>query len=72
MRAIPADHDVTSREAALRFTNESHEVLTTGVLYAVSRPTLVESMTEIASKASRGAAPTRDDLLKPFRPAVNA
>ena len=46
--------------------------MTTGILYAVTRPTLVESMTEIANKARRATAPTRDDLLKPYRPAVSA
>jgi 2-oxoglutarate ferredoxin oxidoreductase subunit beta len=46
MRAIPADHDATSREAALRFTNEGDE-LTTGVLYEVKRPTLLDELAEI-------------------------
>jgi 2-oxoglutarate ferredoxin oxidoreductase subunit beta len=70
MRVIPADHDVTSREAALRFTNESEE-MTVGVLYDVTRPTLVDRTTEIQRKA-RGdrPLPTRDDILAVFRPPV--
>ena len=72
IRPLPAGHDVTSREAALRFTNEDGSIVTTGVLYDVSRPTLVESMTEIANKAKKATPPTREDLLKPFRPAVSA
>lgn len=70
MRAVPADHDVASREAALRFTNES-EQMTVGVLYEVSKPTLVEHFSEIQKKA-RGEKPlpTREDILKVFRPPV--
>jgi 2-oxoglutarate ferredoxin oxidoreductase subunit beta len=68
MRAISADHDVTSREAALRFTDE-REHLTVGVLYDVSRPTLVDQMAEIARRA-RGdrKPPTREDILMKFQP----
>ena len=68
MRQIPADHDVTNREAALRFTDEA-EPLTVGVLYAVARPTLVDRMTDIANRA-RGdkKPPTREEFLASFRP----
>ena len=67
-RAVPADHDVTSREAALRFTNEE-EHLTTGVLYDVTRPTLLDELAAIELYA-RGdaAAPTRGEFLRAFRP----
>jgi 2-oxoglutarate/2-oxoacid ferredoxin oxidoreductase subunit beta len=66
MRAIPADHDAASRESALRFTDEN-EHLTVGVLYDVSRPTLLDQMAEIARRA-RGdrKPPTREEILATF------
>ena len=69
-RAVPPDHDVTNREAALRFTDE-HEHLTTGVLYDVTRPTLIEELAAIELRA-RGDAPppTRDQFLRAFQPAA--
>jgi len=63
MRTLPADHDATSREAALRFTDETDH-LTVGVLYDVARPTLVAQMAEIAMRA--GAA-KREEFLKQFQ-----
>ncbi len=70
VRAVPADHDVASREAALRFTEESDH-LTVGVLYDVARTTLVEHFADIQQKV-RGTRPlpTREDILAVFRPAV--
>lgn len=67
-RAVPADHDVTNREAALRFTDE-HEVVTTGVLYEVNRPTLLDELADIDHRA-RGAnarPPARTEFLAAFR-----
>ena len=66
MRPLPADHDVTSREAALRFTAE-HATLTTGVLYEVHRPSLLDELGAIERRA-RGQAPmpTRTDFLAAF------
>jgi hypothetical protein len=59
-RALSADHDRSSTEAALRFTNET-EHLTTGVLFETRRPTLVEEMLEIrearASQRSTSGSP---------------
>ncbi|HET7433388.1 MAG TPA: 2-oxoacid:ferredoxin oxidoreductase subunit beta [Thermoanaerobaculia bacterium] len=65
-RAVPADHDVTSREAALRFTDEQEQV-TTGVLYEVNRPTLLDELSHIERRA-RGEKPaaTRSDFLAAF------
>ena len=67
-RAVPTNHDATSREAALRFTDE-HEQVTTGVLYEVERPTLLDELAAIELHA-RGdaAAPTRGEFLRAFRP----
>ncbi|MDP9191247.1 MAG: 2-oxoacid:ferredoxin oxidoreductase subunit beta [Acidobacteriota bacterium] len=63
VRTVPADHDLTSREAALRFTDEL-EIVTTGVLYEVSRPTLLESLAGIEDRARTG---TRGDFLAAFQ-----
>lgn len=69
-RPVPADHDVTSREAALRFTDE-REHLTTGVLYDVTRPTLVDELAAIELRArGDGPPPTRDAFLRAFQPAA--
>ena len=66
LRALPADHDVTSREAALRFTDEGEHV-TTGVLYEVVRPSLLDELADIERRA-RGAKgrPRREDFLAAF------
>jgi 2-oxoglutarate ferredoxin oxidoreductase subunit beta len=65
VRAIPAEHDRTNVNAALSFMNE-HEVVTTGVLYQVQRPTLVGEMNSIATKALTKGAPQKTDLLRAF------
>jgi 2-oxoglutarate/2-oxoacid ferredoxin oxidoreductase subunit beta len=68
VRAVPADHVVTNREAALRFTNED-AIITTGVLYDVEHPTLVEEMLEIRAKAQGiKGVPARAEMLKAFTP----
>jgi 2-oxoglutarate/2-oxoacid ferredoxin oxidoreductase subunit beta len=65
-RPVPADHDRTSTEAALRLTNES-EHLTAGILLELHRPTLVGEMLEIRDRA-RGDAepPRRETILRAF------
>jgi len=69
MRPIPAGHDATSRAAALLLTDE-RDALTTGVLYAVERPSLLDELAEIERRA-RGDAPPplRSEFLRPFQPA---
>ena len=68
MRPLPAGHDATSREAALRFTNET-EIMTTGVLYSVDRPTLVDEILEVRWKAQGDKQPpTRTEMLAAFTP----
>ncbi|HEX7831402.1 MAG TPA: thiamine pyrophosphate-dependent enzyme, partial [Thermoanaerobaculia bacterium] len=66
-RSVPADHDVTSREAAMRLTDEGEHV-TTGVLYEAHRPTLLDELVDIERRA-RGAhaIPRRDDFLAAFQ-----
>ena len=64
MRPIPADHDVQSREAALRFTGTAD--LTVGVLYDVTRSTLVEELAEVERRAREKSVPSRKDFLRAF------
>jgi 2-oxoglutarate ferredoxin oxidoreductase subunit beta len=65
-RPVPAGHDASSRESALRFTDE-HEQVTTGVLYEVNRPTLLDELVEIERRArGTGAVPSRSDFLAGF------
>jgi 2-oxoglutarate ferredoxin oxidoreductase subunit beta len=70
LAAIPADHDRTDRTAALRFTSEP-EHLTTGVLYDIHRPTLIDEMMEIRNKAvGQAPPPGREEILRVFAPAT--
>jgi len=65
---VPADHDVTDRTAALRFTRET-DVLTTGVLYEVRQPTLLERMEEVRKKARAvGEVTSTAQILAAFAP----
>jgi len=69
LATLPADHDPTDRTAALRFTSEP-EHLTTGVLYEIQRPTLLDEMMEIRDKAvGQAPPPSRDEMLRVFAPA---
>jgi 2-oxoglutarate/2-oxoacid ferredoxin oxidoreductase subunit beta len=63
MRALPADHDAGSREAAMRLTSET-DTMTVGVLFDVERPTLVEQMKGIAAKAGQAQ---RSEFLNQFQ-----
>jgi hypothetical protein len=65
VRPVPADHDRTSQPAALTLTNE-HDTLTTGILYQVERPTLIEEMQAIATRALVKGVPEKKDLLRAF------
>ncbi|HEX6642618.1 MAG TPA: 2-oxoacid:ferredoxin oxidoreductase subunit beta [Thermoanaerobaculia bacterium] len=64
-RPVPAGHDATSREAAMRFTVEGEHV--TGVLYEVQRPTLRDERSDIERRArGNGPPPSRADFLGAF------
>lgn len=68
LKTLPLDHDPTDRASAMRFTRET-DVLTTGVLYEVHEPSLLDRLGEIKRKASKGRpAPTTRDLLERFYP----
>jgi 2-oxoglutarate/2-oxoacid ferredoxin oxidoreductase subunit beta len=69
LAVIPSDHDRTNRTAALSFTSEP-EHLTTGVLYDVQRPTLIDEMMEIRDRAiGQAPPPGREEILRVFAPA---
>lgn len=68
LRQLPADHDASNREAALRFTNEQGAV-TVGRLYENKQPTLVDEMLDIRWKAQgEKQPPTKSDILRQFAP----
>jgi 2-oxoglutarate ferredoxin oxidoreductase subunit beta len=69
LRSLPPDHDRGSRAAAFAYTRET-ATLTTGVLYEVREPTLVERIGEVRRKAeAAGAVTSTADVLKAFAPA---
>jgi 2-oxoglutarate ferredoxin oxidoreductase subunit beta len=68
LKALPPDHDRASRAAALAYTRET-DSLTTGVLYEVREPSLVERIQEVRSKAlAAGAVTGTADILRAFAP----
>jgi len=68
LKALPPDHDRTSRAAALAYTRET-EFLTTGVLFEVREPSLVERIQEVRTRAvAAGAVTGTADILRAFAP----
>jgi 2-oxoglutarate ferredoxin oxidoreductase subunit beta len=66
LRQLPADHDRTHREAALRFTNE-RDVMTVGLLYENSQPSLLDEIAGLKERAIGDAPPpTREMILRAF------
>jgi 2-oxoglutarate ferredoxin oxidoreductase subunit beta len=66
---LPEDHDPTSRQAALRYTREK-DVLTTGVLYDVEEPSLLDRLEDVRRRAqASGPVCGIDDVLRSFAPA---
>ena len=69
MKTLPADYDRTSKASSMAYVSEV-DVVTTGVLYEVVHPTLVDEMLDIRWRAQGDRQPpTRKDLLKAFTPA---
>ena len=67
-RQLPENHDASSRAAALVYTRET-EIVTTGVLYEVSEPTLLDRLDAIKKSALAGKpAPTVADVIRTFQP----
>jgi 2-oxoglutarate ferredoxin oxidoreductase subunit beta len=69
LKFLPSDHDRKSRAAALAYTRET-DTLTTGLLYEVREPTLVERIEEVRAKAMKaGPVTSTADVLRAFAPA---
>jgi len=68
-RAIPADHDRTSRAAAQTYTRET-DVMSLGVLYEVQGPSFIDQLSEIKTRAraKQTAEPTTDEIVRSFLP----
>lgn len=68
LKHLPEDHDPSSRAAALVYTREK-DVLTTGVLYEVREPSLIERLggLKVAARAA-GPAPTTEQVVASFYP----
>ncbi len=70
LKVVPDEHDVTNREAAMRYTRET-DVVTEGVLYEVQAPTIGDQLEAIRKKAQAGRPePGTKDILKTFYPAI--
>jgi 2-oxoglutarate/2-oxoacid ferredoxin oxidoreductase subunit beta len=68
LKFLPPDHDRKSRAAALAYTRET-DSLTTGVLYEVREPSLVERIEEVRAKAMKaGPVTSTADVLRAFAP----
>jgi len=68
LRYLPEDHDATDRLAALSYTREK-DALTTGVLYKVDEPSLVDRIAHVREMArAEGPEPTVKDILQTFYP----
>jgi 2-oxoglutarate ferredoxin oxidoreductase subunit beta len=67
-RQLPENHDASSRAAALTYTREA-EFMTTGVLYDVSEPTLLDRLAAVKVTALAGKPqPTVADIIRTFQP----
>jgi 2-oxoglutarate ferredoxin oxidoreductase subunit beta len=65
---LPEDYDPSHRQSAMRYTRET-DVLTTGILYEVQRPTLVDRLEAIKQQAMDGKpAPSTREILQTFFP----
>lgn len=70
LQHLPEGHDPTDRAAAMRYTRET-DVMTTGVLYEVDRPSFVDQLNHIKMIAQGDKPqPTTREILETFYPAV--
>ena len=68
-KLIPAEHDRTDRYAAMKFTRET-DVLSAGVLYEVSQPSLLDRLETVHQAAEKkGQGLTTRDIASTFMPA---
>ncbi len=69
LKFLPPDHDRTDRAAALRYTRET-ATLTTGVLYQVEQPSLLDRLAAIRRQAQKdGPIAGTAEVLRSFAPA---
>ena len=70
LKFLPPDHDRGSRAAAQAFTRET-DSLTTGVLYEVREPSLIERLEGVRTKALKAGGPVTStaEVLRAFAPA---
>jgi hypothetical protein len=67
-RQLPENHDASSRAAALLYTREK-DFVTTGVLYDISEPTLLDRLAAVKARALAGQPQsTVADIIKSFQP----
>jgi 2-oxoglutarate ferredoxin oxidoreductase subunit beta len=68
LKYLPEDHDPARRASALQYTRET-DVLTTGVLYEVEKPSLVDRIKEQISMARKDQTePTITEIIETFYP----
>jgi 2-oxoglutarate ferredoxin oxidoreductase subunit beta len=68
-KAIPADHDSSSRAEALKYTREVG-VMSTGILYEVKEPSLLDRLDEVKRLSlAGGPPPATSDIIRSFLPA---
>jgi 2-oxoglutarate ferredoxin oxidoreductase subunit beta len=70
LKFLPPDHDRGNRAAAQAYTRET-DSLTTGVLYEVREPSLVERLEGVRTKALKAGGPVTStaEVLRAFAPA---
>jgi 2-oxoglutarate ferredoxin oxidoreductase subunit beta len=67
VRPVPADHTPADRETAMRLCNEPDDKLTTGVLYASPRMSLLDEVLDIRERAvGVGGLVGREEILATF------
>ena len=68
LQYLPEDHDRTKRAAAIAYTRET-DVLTTGVLYEIETPSMVDRLDSIKERAAaEGPTPSTEEILTTFFP----
>lgn len=70
LRAIPANHDPSDRSAAFAYTRET-EVVTTGVLFEVTRPSFLDEITRVRESAQASSdIRSTAEIFRTFFPAL--
>jgi len=70
LKYLPEEHDASRRASAVQYTREK-DVLTTGVLYEVQRPTLCDRLNETTAMAcGDDAEPSIREIIETFYPSI--